>query len=159
MVASVPPHLHAVTPSLTVSPCGDAIDFYIRAFGATEESPRMTGPDGLVAHAEIRIGDSVIMLSDDWPDGPTQSPAKLGGTSVGLFLYVDDVRTLWDRAVAAGAEVVYPLELQFYGDLGGRLRDPFGHSWGLAQHVEDVDDEEMERRMAAYYDDLENPSS
>jgi PhnB protein len=152
MVDPVPAHLHSVTPSLTVSPCADAIDFYIRAFGAEETAPRMTGPDGLVAHAEIRIGDSVIMLADDWPDGPTQSPTKLGGSSSALFIYTDDVRSVWDRAVAAGAEVVFPLEQQFYGDLGGRVRDPFGHTWGLGQHVEDVSDEEMERRMAAFYE-------
>lgn len=153
MVDSIPAHLRTVTPSLTVSPCAEAIEFYVRAFGAEEIEPRMTGPDGTVAHAEIRIGDSVIMLGDDWPDGPTRSPRQLGGSSAAIFLYVDDVRTLWDRAVAAGAEVVFPLELQFYGDLGGRLRDPFGHTWGLGQHVEDVDPEEMQRRMAAFSED------
>lgn len=153
MVDPVPKHLRTVTPSLVVSPCAEAIDFYVRAFGAVEIEPRMTGPDGLVAHAEIAIGDSVIMLADDWPDGPTQSPTQLGGTSCALFLYVDDVDAVWEQAVAAGAEVVFPLELQFYGDKGGRVRDPFGHNWGLGQHVEDVSDEEMERRMAAFYED------
>ncbi|HPU39243.1 MAG TPA: VOC family protein [Microthrixaceae bacterium] len=148
----VPDGQHTATISLTITPCADAIDFYVRAFGAVEIEPRMTGPDGLVGHAEIRIGDSVLMMGDEWPDGPTKSPATLGGSTAAVFLYVDDVDSLWERAVDAGCEVVYPLELQFYGDKGGRVRDPFGHTWGLAQHVEDVSPEEMERRMAAVYE-------
>ena len=153
MVDPVPHHLQSVTASLTVTPCAEAIDFYVRAFGAVEIEPRMTGPDGLVAHAELRIGDSVIMLGDEWPDGPTKSPRSLGGSTSALFLYVDDVDAIWQQAVDAGAEVVFPLELQFYGDKGGRVRDPFGHTWGLAQHVEDVSTEEMQRRMAAFYEE------
>lgn len=152
-MGAVPDHLTTITPSITVTPCAEAIDWYVEAFGAEEVGPRMQGPDGVVAHAELRIGDSVIMLADEWPDGPTQSPRTLGGSTSALFLYVADVDRLWARAVAAGAEVVFPLELQFYGDKGGRLRDPFGHTWGLAEHVEDVSDDEMERRMAAFYDD------
>ena len=151
-MSGVPDHLHVVTPSLVVTPCADAIEFYKAAFGAEEVGARMTGPDGTVAHAEIRIGDSVIMLGDEWPDGPTQSPSTLGGSTAALFIYSDDVDALWDRAIAAGAEEVYPLEMQFYGDKGGRVRDPFGHTWGLGQHVEDVSEEEMERRMAAFYE-------
>jgi PhnB protein len=112
----------------------------------------MTGPDGVVAHAEIEIGNSVIMLGDEWPVGPTLSPKSLKGSTASLFIYTDDdVDALWDRAVAAGCEVVYPLEMQFYGDKGGRLRDPFGHTWGLGQHIEDVSDEEMASRMEAFY--------
>jgi PhnB protein len=149
----VPAHLHSVTPSLVCTPCADAIDFYTRAFGAQELGDRMTGPDGSIGHAEIRIGDSVIMLADEWPDGPTQSPTSLGGSTAALFIYTDDVDALWQRAVDAGAEVVYPLELQFYGDRAGRVRDPFGHTWGLGQHVEDVSEEEMARRMAGFYED------
>lgn len=145
-----PPSYRAVTPSLTITPCGDAIEFYVKALGAEEVGPRMTMPDGLVAHAEIRIGDSMVMLSDEWPGGPTRSPRTLNGSTSALFLYFDDVDPAWDRAVDAGMEVVYPLELQFYGDKSGRLMDPFGHTWGLGQHVEDVDDEEMARRMAAF---------
>lgn len=129
----------------------DAIDFYKRAFGAEEIGPRMTGPDGSIGHAEIRIGDSVIMLGDEWPDGPTQSPTTLGGSTAALFIYTDDVDALWQRAIEAGAEEVYPLEVQFYGDKSGRVRDPFGHTWGLGQSVEDVSNEEMERRMAQFY--------
>lgn len=150
--ACPPQRMQSATISLTVTPCAEAIDFYVRAFGAVEIEPRMTGPDGLVAHAELRLGDSVIMLGDEWPDGPTLSPSTLGGSTAAIFLYVDDVDTLWARAVAEGAEVVYPLELQFYGDKGGRVRDPFGHTWGLAEHVEDVSPEEMEQRMAKFYE-------
>jgi PhnB protein len=100
----VPAHLHSVTPAITCTPCAEAIDFYVRAFGAEETTPRMQGPDGMVAHAEIRIGDSVIMLGDEWPDGPTLSPTSLGGSSAALFIYTDDVRAMWDHAIAAGCE-------------------------------------------------------
>lgn len=151
--SGIPENLRAVTPSLVVTPCAEAIEFYKETFGAEEIEPRMTGPDGLVGHAEIKIGDSVIMLGDEWPDAPTQSLTSLGGSTAALFIYTDDVESLWQRAIAAGAEVVFPLELQFYGDKGGRIRDPFGHTWGLGQHVEDVTPEEMERRMAAFYED------
>ena len=152
-VSPIPEHLHSVTPSLVCTPCAEAIDFYTRAFGAEQLGPIMTGPDGTVAHAEMRIGDSVIMLGDEWPDGPTQSPTTVGGSTAALFIYTDDVEALWERAVAAGAEEVFPLQMQFYGDKSGRLRDPFGHTWGLGQHVEDVSEEEMERRVTAFYED------
>ena len=152
-VNPVPEHLHSVTPSLVCTPCTEAIDFYQRAFGAEEVGSRMTGPDGVVAHAEIRIGDSVIMLGDEWPDGPTQSPTTLGGSTAALFIYTNDVDALWQRAIAAGAKEVFPLQDQFYGDRAGRVRDPFGHTWGLGQAVEEVSDEEMQRRMAAFYTD------
>lgn len=151
----IPEQLHSVTPSLACTPCAEAIEFYQRAFGAEEIGPRMTGPDGMVGHAEIRIGDSVIMLGDEWPDGPMQAPTSLGGSTAALFIYTDDVDTLWQRAIDAGAEEVYPLELQFYGDKSGRVRDPYGHTWGLGQKVEDVSAEEMERRMASFYTDDE----
>ncbi len=147
-----PLRITSVTPALVVTPCAEAIDFYVRAFGATEVGPRMTGPDGLVGHAEILIGDARVMLGDEWPDGPTQSPSTLGGSTAALLIYSDDVETLWQRVLDAGAEVVYPLELQFYGDKVGRVRDPFGHSWGLGQRIEDVDEAEMARRMASFYE-------
>ncbi len=150
----VPDHLHSITPSLVVTPCAEAIEFYKVAFGAEEIGQRMTGPDGLVGHAEISIAGSVVMLGDEWPDGPTKSPRSLGGSTSALFIYTDDVDTLWERALAAGAEVVFPLETQFYGDRSGRVQDPFGHTWGLGQHVEDVSSEEMESRMAAFYEDI-----
>lgn len=153
-VSPVPEHLQSVTAALVCSPCADAIDFYVAAFGAEEIGPRMTGPDGSVGHAEIRIGDSVVMLGDEWPGAPTQAPTTLGGSTAALFIYTDDVDSLWGRALAAGAEEVFPLELQFYGDKSGRVRDPFGHTWGLAQRMEEVDDAEMERRMAAFYEEM-----
>lgn len=142
-----------VIPSLTVSPCAEAIDFYVAAFGAEEIEPRMDGPDGTVYHAEIVIEGARIMLGDPMDIAPTDAPSSLGGSTAALFIYTDDVEALWDRAVAAGAEEVFPLEDQFYGDRGGRLRDPFGHTWGLGQHMEDLTDEEMQRRMAEWTDD------
>lgn len=147
----IPEGFHSVTPSLVVSPCGEAISFYEKAFGAEEIGQRMTAPDGTVVHAEIEIGDSVIMMGDEWPDGPTSAPTTLGGSTAALFIYTDDVDALWARAVSAGAEVVYPLELQFYGDRSGRVMDPFGHTWGLGQRVEQVGPEEMKQRMADFF--------
>lgn len=153
-VDPIPPMLtSAVTPSLVLSDCAAAIDWYVEVFGAEEIPPRMTGPDGKVGHAELRIGGAVVMLGDEWPGGPTPSPATLGGTAVALFVYSADAKAIWDRALARGAEVLFPYELQFYGDEGGRIRDPWGHQWGIGRHVEDVDEAEMERRMAAFYED------
>lgn len=151
MAADHPPT--GVTPSLTVSPCADAIDFYVEAFGAREVMTRMEMPDGTVAHAEITIEGSRIDLADEWPDGPTKAPTTLGGSSAALFLHTADVDALWERALGAGAEVVYPLEEQFYGDRAGRVRDPFGHTWALGQQVEDLSDEEMDSRMQAWMAD------
>lgn len=143
-----------VTASLTITPCADAIDFYVAAFGATEVEERMVMPDGLVAHAEIEIEGTRIMLGDEWPDAPTRSPASLDGCSTAsLFIYTSDVDALWERALAAGAEVVFPLEEQFYGDRAGRVRDPFGHTWGLGQQVEALSDDQMHERMNEWIDD------
>lgn len=150
-ISSIPEEFHSVTPSLVVSPCSEAISFYEKAFGAEEVGQRMTAPDGTVVHAEIKIGDSVIMMGDEWPDGPTSAPTTLGGSTAALFIYTDDVDALWDRALSAGAEVVYPLELQFYGDKSGRVMDPFGHTWGLSQRVEEISPEEMRQRMADFF--------
>jgi PhnB protein len=149
MPSGVPDGRHTVTPSLVVTPCADAIEFYKKAFGA-EEISRMTTPEGVVAHAEIRIGDSIVMLGDEWPDGPTRSPATVGSSTAAMHIYTDDVDALWSRALDAGAEVVFPLELQFYGDKSGRVIDPFGHTWGLGQHIEDLSPEEMKRREDAF---------
>jgi PhnB protein len=149
MPSGVPEGMRTVTPSLVVTPCDAAIEFYKEAFGA-EEISRMTTPEGVVAHAEIRIGDSMIMLGDEWPDGPTRSPTTLGASTAAMHIYTDDVDALWKRALDAGAEVVFPLELQFYGDKSGRVIDPFGHTWGLGQHIEDLSPEEMKRREAAF---------
>ncbi len=143
-----------VVPSLTVTPCAEAIEFYKAAFGAVEAGTRMDMPDGTVAHAELEIAGSRIMLGDEWGDDPpTRSPANLGGSTATLFVYTDDVDALWQRALDAGAEVVFPLEDQFYGDRAGRVRDPYGHTWGLGQQVEHLSDEEMSARVASWTDD------
>jgi PhnB protein len=146
----IPDGYHTVTPYLSIKGAGDAIAFYKKAFGA-EELVRMPMPDGTVAHAELQIGDSRIMLADEntMSDGVTKSPRALGGTTSGLCLYVPDVDALFKRAVDAGAKTKRPVADQFYGDRTGTLEDPFGHIWTLMTHVEDVSPEEMKRRMAA----------
>jgi PhnB protein len=152
-VSPVPERLHTVTPRLVVSDGAAAIAFYARAFAAQEVADRFTGPDGELIHAEIQIGDSVVMITEDAVDGPVSSPGKLGGmVTCVMSLYWEDVDAAWERAVSAGAEVIYPLEDQFYGERGGRLRDPFGQQWMMSQHIEDVSAEEMARRAAAFFD-------
>jgi len=148
-VSPVPERLHSVTPRLVVRDGAGAIDFYRRAFGAKELGDRFTAPDGKLIHAEIKIGDSVVMITEDATDGPVRSPELLGGmVSCVMCLYWADVDAAWQRAVGAGAEVMYPLENQFYGERGGRLRDPFGQQWMMSQHIEDVSPQEMSRRTA-----------
>jgi PhnB protein len=148
-----PHRVPTVTPSLVVTPCAEAIDFSIEAFDAEEIEPRMTGPDGSNGHAEIRIGQSVIMLADEWPDGPVRSPTALGGSTAAFFIHTDDVDALWDRAIAAGAEEVFPLEIRFHGDKAGGVRGAYGHTWGLARQVEELDADEMARRMSGFYEE------
>ena len=147
-VSPVPAGYYTVTPYLIISGAARAIEFYKQAFGATEVM-RMGGPDGRVGHAEIQIGDSRVMLADEFPEMGAKSPPSVGGTPVGLCLYVPNVDQLFDRAVKAGGKVERPLANQFYGDRSGTLVDPFGHKWTIATHVEDVTPEEIERRMAA----------
>lgn len=142
MPKAIPDGYHTITPFLVVRGGTQAIQFYQRAFGA-EEIASMPGPDGKLMHAEIRIGDSVVMLSDEFPQMGNKAPESLGGTPGGLMIYSDNVDQLWDRAVKAGATVEMPLTDMFWGDRYGKLRDPFGHSWALAQHVRDVSPEEM----------------
>jgi PhnB protein len=146
-IKEIPKGFHTVTPYLTVTDSARAIDFYKRAFGA-EELYRVDGPNGKVAHAEIKIGDSIIMLSDEMP-GWSRSPQSLGGTAVNIFLYVKDVDGVFNRAVAAGAKVAMPLSDMFWGDRYGQVTDPFGHSWSLATHKEDVPPEELRKRAQA----------
>ena len=146
-VKPIPDGYHSVTPYLTVNDAARAIDFYERAFGA-KEVMRMSGPQGKIGHAELKIGDSMIMLADEMPQGGTRSPQALGGTTCGIFVYVKDVDTVFNQAVSAGARVEMPLADQFWGDRYGRVVDPFGHSWSLATHKEDVAPEEMKQRMA-----------
>ena len=146
-VSAIPHGYHSVTPYLTVDDAAAAIDFYKRAFGAVEVTRMMMGDK--VGHAEIKIEGSYVMLSDEWPDMDKLSPKSRGGATAGLMVYLDDVDAAFARAVEAGATVERPLEDQFYGDRSGSVRDPFGHSWNLATHVEDVTDAEIERRLEA----------
>ena len=151
-VSPIPDRLHTVTPRLVVRDGAAAIDFYRRAFGAQELGDRFTGPSGELIHAEILIGDSVVMITEDAADGPVRSPERLGGmVSCVMSLYWENVDAAWERAVGAGAEVIYPLEDQFYGERGGRLRDPFSQQWMMSQHTEDVSAEEISRRASAYF--------
>ncbi|MGH7127836.1 MAG: VOC family protein [Planctomycetaceae bacterium] len=145
-VQTVPEGYHTATPYLIIKGAAEALEFYKKAFGA-KESMRLAGPDGKIGHAEIRIGDSPIMLADEHPDMGYVGPNTLGGTPVSLALYVEDVDARFKQAVAAGAKVLRPVQDQFYGDRTGTLKDPFGHVWSLATHIEDVPPEEMHRRF------------
>jgi PhnB protein len=147
-VKAVPEGYHTVTPYLIVNGAARALDFYRKAFGAKEQV-RMPGPDGKVMHAEIQIGDSKVMLADEFPQMGAKSPQSIGGTPVGICLYVAKVDAVYEQAVAAGAKVERPLQDQFYGDRSGTVIDPFGHKWTIASHIEDVSPEEMQKRMAA----------
>lgn len=147
-VNPIPDGYRSVTPYLSVRGAAQAIDFYSTVFGARERF-RLPGPNGLIGHAEIEIGDSLIMLADETPGMGNPSPQGLGGTAVSLALYVEDVDSVFNQAVAAGARVRTPVENQFYGDRSGTVIDPFGHIWGLMTHVEEVSPEEMQRRMEA----------
>jgi PhnB protein len=147
-VKPIPDGYHSVTPYLIIKGAADAIEFYKKAFGATELL-RMPQPDGKIGHAEIKIGDSPVMLADEFPEMGHKSPKTLGGSPVSLMIYVDDVDAVFSRALAEGAKSDRPLENKFYGDRTGSLTDPFGHLWHIATHVEDVSEEEMQRRAAA----------
>ena len=144
----IPDGYHTVTPYLILKDAAKAIDFYQKAFGAIE-MVRMPGPGGKVMHAEIKIGDSPIMLADECPEMDALSPQTVGGSPIFIVLYVPDVDALSKQAVAAGAKVVRPVQNQFYGDRSGTFADPFGYRWTIGTHVEDVSPEEMQRRMAS----------
>lgn len=149
MTAKTPPEgYHSVTPYLTVDDAAGAIAFYERAFGATEKMRLPMG--GKIGHAEIIIGDSHVMLGDEWPDRDVLGPKSRGGATSSILIYVPDVDSAFERAVAAGGTATMQVENQFWGDRMGSLVDPFGHKWMLATHVEDVDDAEMKRRMDAF---------
>jgi PhnB protein len=150
----IPEGYHSATPYLIVKGAAEAIDFYKRAFGATE-SLRMADPKGGIAHAEIKIGDSVIMLADEHPNMGHRGPRSLGGSSVSIMLYVADVDGTFDRAVKAGAKAQRPVANQFYGDRSGTLEDPFGHIWTISTHVEDVAPDELKRRAEAAFKSAE----
>ena len=144
-VQPVPEGYHTVTPYLAVPDAQEAIDFYGRAFGAKERS-RMPGPENTIAHAELEIGDSLVMISDPFPQSSTKPPKELGGTSVNVFLYVEDVDAVVRQAIDAGAAETTPVDTMFWGDRFGTVTDPFGHTWSVATHVEDVPPEEMAER-------------
>jgi PhnB protein len=144
----IPAGYHSVTPYLCIKGAAQAIEFYAKAFGATEHL-RMAQPDGRIGHAEIQIGDSRLMLADEFPEMGFVAPKGGERTPVMLHIYLADVDAVFTRAVDAGAKSVRPVTDQFYGDRGGMLEDPFGHYWYLATHVEDVPDEELQRRMKA----------
>jgi PhnB protein len=147
-VRAIPKGYHTATPYLIVDDAAAAIKFYKKAFGA-EELLRFPGPGGKIMHAEVKIGDSPIMLADEAPERGAKSPKSYGGTSVGIMLYVENVDKLAKKAVAAGATVVMPVTDQFYGDRSGTFMDPFGHKWTIGTHVENVSEKEMMKRFEA----------
>ena len=144
----IPDGYHSITPYLVIKGAAKAIDYYKKAFGATEIM-RMPGPGDRIGHAELRFGDSVIMLADEVPEMVIQSPEHFGGSPVSLMIYVQDVDAVFNCAIAAGAKLKKPIQNHFYGDRSGTLVDPFGHTWTIATHVEDVSPEEINRRMGA----------
>ena len=149
-VQNPPQGYHTLTPYMTVRDARAAIDFYEKAFGA-ETVLKLDMPDGSIAHAEIRIGDSIVMLSEENEAWGTKSPVTLGGSPMFLMAYVADVDAAFRRAIAAGATEVRPVADQFYGDRSGTLKDPFGHQWTLSTHIEDVSQGEAQRRMEAEF--------
>jgi|SRR5208283_3599126 len=148
MVQAIPAGYTGVTPYLIIRGAARALEFYKKAFAGTELL-RFPGPDGKIGHAEIKIGEGVVMLADESPERGHKSPQTLGGNAVSLLFYVPDVDACFARAVAAGATVTQALADQFYGDRSGTITDPFGHIWTIATHTEDVSEDEMQRRMAA----------
>jgi PhnB protein len=148
-VKPIPDGYHTATPYLIVNDAAKAIEFYKTAFGATELM-RMPGPGGRIMHAEIKIGDSPIMLADEYPEMGHRGPQSLGGTTVSLLLYLNDVDAQFRQAVAAGATVQRPIRDEFYGDRTGTVIDPFGHIWSLATHKEDLTPEQMEKRFQEF---------
>lgn len=149
---TIPDGYHTATPYLIVQGAAKAIEFYKRAFGA-RETMRITTPDGKVGHAEVRIGDSVIMLSDEYPEMGFLGPKTLGGSPVSLMLYVENVDELYTRAMDAGAKSLKAVADQFYGDRSGTLTDPYGHVWTLATHQEDLAPAELDKRAQAFFRD------
>ena len=149
-VKAIPEGREAAIPYLCVKGAASAIDFYKRAFGA-RETVRVADPSGKIGHAEIEIGKATIMLADEYPELGVRSPQSIGGSPVTIHLYVEDVDALAKQAVAAGAKVLRPVEDKFYGDRGGKLEDPFGHTWWIATHKEDVSPEEMKRQAMALH--------
>ena len=147
-VSPIPEGYHSVTPYLVIKNAAAAIEFYKKAFGAVELF-RMPAPGSKIRHAEIKIGDSPVMLADEYPDMGFKGPESFGGTPVSLMIYVDDVDKIYPQAIAAGGKELRPLQNQFYGDRSGTLIDPFGHVWTIGTHVEDISEEELAKRAEA----------
>lgn len=155
MVDAVPKGFHTLTPALSIKGANQAIEFYKKAFGA-ELITKMLGPDGSVVHAEIKIGDSMLFLGDEWPNGPVKSPATLSGVTSSLNIYAPDVDDWYKRAVDAGAKGTMPPSDMFWGDRWAQIVDPFGHVWGIATHIEDVTDEETEVRAKEFFKKMQS---
>ena len=152
-VRAIPEGYHTVTPDLVFRDAAQAIEFYTRAFGA-RELMRFRTPDGKIGHAEIKIGDSIVMLCDENPQGGCASPTSLNGTTTMLFLYVPDVDATFGQAVKAGATVVMPVADMFWGDRSGQVQDPFGHRWQLATHQEDLTQDQIGQRAQEFFASL-----
>lgn len=150
-VRPIPEGFHVVTPYLSVKDAKAAVAFYQKAFNAKEQG-RITMPNGDIGHSELQVGDSKLMIAEETPSWGNQSPSTLGGSPVGLVLYVPDVDAVFQRAVEAGATVIEAVKVQFYGDRAGSIRDPFGHQWHIQTHVEDVSFPEMQRRCDAMFE-------
>ncbi len=148
-VKSIPEGYHSLTPYLVINGAADAMEYYKKAFGAVELFRMEHGEK--IGHAEMKIGDSPFMLADEFPEMGFVSPQTLGGSPVGIMIYVDDVDTIYPQAIAAGGTEMKPLQDQFYGDRSGTLTDPFGHVWTVATHKEDVSPEEIEKRLAGMH--------
>jgi uncharacterized glyoxalase superfamily protein PhnB len=148
-VKAIPEGYHTITPYMTVRDAARAIEFYKQAFGAVEKGV-MKGPDGKIMHAELRIGDSLFMLADEFPQFGSLSPQSTGGAGMGLHIYVEDADSAFDRAVKAGATVEMPVGDMFWGDRYGKLADPFGHKWSIATHTRDMSMEEVEKAQSEF---------
>ena len=148
-VKPIPDGYHTITPYMYINGAARALDYYKKALGA-EEIMRHGGPGGKIMHAEIKIGDSIIMLADEFPEMNVKGPQAYGGSPMSLAMYVNDVDKVFNKAIAAGGKVVRPIKDQFYGDRSGTFTDPFGHTWTIATHKEDVSPEELKKRMAAH---------
>jgi PhnB protein len=153
--AAIPKGYHSVTPSLFIAGAAEAIDFYKKAFGA-EEMMRFPAPDGSIMYAQIKIGDSIIMLGDEMPEQGGKGPKSLGGTPVSFFIYGENVDAAWKRAVDAGGKPIVPLADQFWGDRTGSIEDPFGHQWWIAQRIQDFTPEELQKNADAFFSQMQS---